>query len=211
MTDDQELGNGTRTKTNAPAVPDEAAGDESAPSLANPSAEKPPAESGVEVEVWTGRTHWKHFAGRIILWAAANVAFMLLVATAASRTEWLAFRGASWSAVGVLVVSGLLVLGRVAVTVLSRRYRITSQRLFIERGILRQTIDQTELVRVDDVRVHKTVLDRVFGLGSVEVVSTDASDKEVVLDGIADPDTVAEGVRTHMRALRRSSLFIENL
>jgi len=81
----------------------------------------------------------------------------------------------------------------------------------LERGILSQTIDQTELIRVDDVRVRKSLLDRVFGLGDVEITSTDASDRLVVLEGIRDPDQVAEDIRSRMRSLRKSSLFIENL
>ena len=60
-------------------------------------------------------------------------------------------------------------------------------------------------------RIHKSFLDRVLGLGSVAIVSTDASDREVVLEGIPKPEEVAEAIRTRMRTLRRKSLFIENL
>ena len=95
--------------------------------------------------------------------------------------------------------------------IIGRRYRLTDQRLFIERGVLTQTIDQTELIRVDDVRVRKTLLDRVFGLGDVEINSTDASDATIILEGIRDPDRISEDVRSRMRALRKRSLFIENL
>jgi len=211
MTDDHFASNGIRNETDDSAGPGEATGVDPAPSLAGPGNEKASAEPENEVTVWSGRTHWKHFAGRVILWAVANVAFIVLAAVVASRTEWLAFSGAFWAVIGVFVVSALLVLGRVAITVMSHKYRVTSQRLFVERGILGRTVDQTELVRVDDVRVHKTFLHRIFGLGSVEVVSTDASDKNVSIEGVTDPDTVAEAIRTHMRTLRRSSLFIENL
>jgi len=100
---------------------------------------------------------------------------------------------------------------RVAWRILQKGYRLTSERLFIEIGVLSRTVDQTELVRVDDVRVHQSLMDRVFGLGSVEVVSTDATDRNVMIEGIADPDRVAEMVRENMRSLRRKSLFVENL
>jgi hypothetical protein len=64
---------------------------------------------------------------------------------------------------------------------------------------------------VDDVRLYKPLLNRVFGLGSVAVVSTDATDREVLITGIADPDRVAEAIRGQMRALRRQSVFVENI
>ena len=95
--------------------------------------------------------------------------------------------------------------------IISRRYRLTSQRLFIERGILNQTIDQTELIRVDDVRLEKTLIDRVFGLGTVSLLSTDVTDRLVVIEGIDNADRVAEAVRTNMRTQRGKALFVENL
>ena len=164
-----------------------------------------------EIEVWAGRTHWKHYAGRLMLWLAGNVIVAVLIAWVAGRVDWLGGRGAFGAIFGLLLLSGLLVVGRVALTVLSRRYRVTSQRLFIDRGILSQTVDQTELIRVDDVRICKSFLDRVFGLGSVRILSTDSTDREVLIEGISAPDAVAEAIRTHMRTLRRKSLFVENL
>lgn len=164
-----------------------------------------------ETEIWVGRTHWKHYAGRLALWLAANVVVAVAIGWVAGRVSWLGARGAFGVILGLLILSGLFVVGRVALTILGRRYRVTSQRLFIDRGILSQTVDQTELIRVDDVRIHKSFLDRVFGLGSVGILSTDASDREIRIEGIANPDAVAEAIRTHMRTLRRKSLFVENL
>ena len=51
----------------------------------------------------------------------------------------------------------------------------------------------------------------MFGLGTVAIVSTDATDRETVLTGIAEPDKVAEAIRSRMRTMRSKSLFIENL
>jgi hypothetical protein len=45
----------------------------------------------------------------------------------------------------------------------------------------------------------------------VEVVSTDTSDRFVTIKGVSGADEVAEIVRGRMRALRRKSLFVENL
>jgi membrane protein YdbS with pleckstrin-like domain len=166
---------------------------------------------GAERDLWVGRTHWKHYAGRLSLWLAGNVLVIVLLWWLADRVKWLGAAGVFWLTVAILVISGLLVVGRVFLTILGHRYRLTTQRLFIERGILSQTVDQTELIRVDDVRLYKSLLDRLFGLGSVALTSTDASDREVLIVGVAEPDKVAEAIRSHMRVMRRKSLFVENL
>ncbi|MFQ5494635.1 MAG: PH domain-containing protein [Phycisphaerae bacterium] len=164
-----------------------------------------------ETAIWTGRTNWRHFIGRLLLWAAGNVGGALVIFNIVGRIDgwgtWQALGGTA----GLMLVSALVVLGPIAITILGRRYRLTSQRLFIERGLLSQTIDQTELIRVDDVRIRKTFLDRLMGLGSVAILSTDATDREIVIEGIAGPESVAEAIRTRMRTMRRKSLFVENL
>ncbi len=168
-------------------------------------------DPGSEREVWSGRTHWQHFAGRLATWALGNTALFALLAWFASGVDWLSFGGTLWITVGLLVVSGAVLVWPVIATILGCRYRLTSQRLFIVRGILSQTHDQTELIRVDDVQIHKTLLDRVFGLGSIAVTSTDATDHDLLVKGIRNPEKLAEAIRNHTRALRAKSLYVENL
>jgi membrane protein YdbS with pleckstrin-like domain len=208
-----------------PTAPDEGLW-KTAQADAAPTAESaspaPPADHAIggdgadvgaaaEADLWAGRTHWKHFAGRLALWLLANVLLAVLLGWIASGPGWPSGRAAFWVVLAVFVVSGLFVVGGVVVQILTTRYRVTSQRLFIERGLLTQTVDQTELIRVDDVRLKKTVLDRMFGLGSVAVLSTDATDRETLIEGIAEPEKVAEAIRQHMRSMRKKSLFVENL
>lgn len=169
-------------------------------------------DPGAETDIWTGRTRWQHYTGRLALWLVGNIIVIVLVIWLGRRIEWLTFRAGFAIVVVILLVSGLeMVVRRVFLNVLKHRYRLTTQRLFIERGILSRTVDQTELIRVDDVRLYKGFLDRAFGLGSVAVVSTDATDREVMIEGIAEPEKVAEEIRTRMRTMRRKSLFVENL
>lgn len=164
-----------------------------------------------ESELWTGRTSWKHHAGRVGLWIVANVLFAALIGWLASAKKWFGLSGVIYTVLGGVAVSALIFVIPVFLRIMSRRYRLTSQRIFIERGILSQTIDQTELIRVDDVRVEKTLLDRVFGVGTVSLLSTDVSDRLMVIEGIDNAEKVAEAVRTNMRAQRGKALFVENL
>ncbi len=172
---------------------------------------QPSTDAEAETDIWVGRTHWKHYAGRLLLWLVGNIVFAVLFGWVTSRFEAIELRHALWTIAGVFLVSGAAVVGPVVATILGRHYRLTSQRLFIRRGILSQTVDQTELIRVDDVRIHKTFLDRMLGLGSVAIVSTDATDRDILVEGIKEPEKVAEAVRSSTRALRRKSLFVETL
>ena len=181
------------------------------PTVKLPVGDGAPIDPAQEQDVWAGRTSWKHYLGRGLLWVAGSILVAILVGWLQSGWEALTF----WAAVGwtllIVAVSGVAVFGSIALKVLSCRYRVSTQRLFIERGIFSRTVDQTELIRVDDVRLYQGVLDRVCGLGTVIVRSTDASDAETVIAGVADPEQVAEAIRQHMRTLRRKSLFVENL
>ena len=169
-----------------------------------------PANRNEERRLWTGRTHWKHYSGRVAAVAVVLIIVCVGLGLIASRTS-LSTGTAFWiGLVAVLVACGAT-SAWLLVRILSRRYELSSQRLFIDRGLLSITRDQTELIRVDDVRVRKTLVDRVFGLGTIEILSTDASDRTVTIDGVKDPDMIAEHIRTHMRALRSRSLFVENL
>lgn len=176
-----------------------------ADSLKNEAMSSPSADqTGPEETLWSGRTNWKHFGGAIALWGVGALVLIFMA------LKWLP-PWVRWYFLGVILAAGAAVAVRIALMVWTTRYRLTTERLFIQRGIVRQTINQTELIRVDDVSVRKLLVDRLFGLGTVEVQSTDATDKFIEIKGISDPDRISELIRGRMRALRKKSLFIESL
>ncbi len=121
--------------------------------------------------------------------------------------------------IGLLVVAGLgllwslWILGQMLLDPVRLRYWLTIDRLFIRRGILARTIDQTELIRVDDIRVTQGLIDQMLGIGNVEVVApTDRTDGDITLLGVAEPMKVAEMIRENMRNLRqRRGMYIANV
>lgn len=163
-----------------------------------------------EQDLWAGRMHWHNAMGRVFAWLMLNIAF-LIVAWKAPRPEWLTQSRLTWTLLTLVAVTTLFFLGGVIIRILQTHYRLTSQRLFIERGILSRTMDQTELIRVDDVRMQQSFVQRIFKIGTVLMMTTDVTDKSVVIDGIKDPVRVAELIRQQMRTLRGKSLFVENL
>ena len=160
-------------------------------------------DSEPENELWQGRSSWKFYADLI----AVAVGWTVIAGIVWFTTpHWL-----GWIVLIMALAGWVYVGGRVAHGMLNYHYRLTTQRLFIERGVLSRTIDQAELIRIDDVRIHKTLMNRITGVGSVELFSTDASDRQVTIWGVEKPEELAESIRDHMRRLRQSSLFVESL
>lgn len=174
---------------------------------------KPPltGQATPEGDLWSGRIDWRHFAGRILLWVTGNLILLTLLWRSSGPQAWMT-RWTAMTVAGVaLLLSGLFVLVPIALTILGHRFRLTSQRFFIHRGVLSQTIDQLELVRVDDVRVHMSLLNRLLGVGTVTLLSSDSTHREVTVMGVRAPEELAEAVRDNVRALRRTALHIEQV
>lgn len=170
----------------------------------------PAAQSLPEQDLWSGRMHWQFAFGRVLLWLLLNVGFVL-GAYYAPRYDWLTQSRIAWTILGFFAMTSAFLLGGVMVRVLQTRYRLTSQRLFIERGILSRTMDQSELIRVDDVRMLQSFVNRVFNIGTVLLMTTDVTDRAVAIVGVKDPVRVSELIRQQMRTLRGKTLFVENV
>ncbi len=83
------------------------------------------------------------------------------------------------------------------------KYMLTEDRLFVEKGLLTSTLDEENLYRVRDVSVTRTLGQRIFGLGTVKVFSTDASNGETVLQSIKNPIEVKEEIVRLVEAARK--------
>ena len=74
------------------------------------------------------------------------------------------------------------------------KYMLTEDRLFVEKGFLNSVLDEENLYRVRDVRVTRSLGQKLFGLGTVTVYSTDRSNGETVLASIKHPIEVKEEI-----------------
>ena len=160
-----------------------------------------------EKQVWEGRPAWRSYWGLWLLWAAASIVCMY------ASNRWAGSDSALFRVVLLLAAGAAVALFiREALLVLSLRYRLTTQRLFIHKGIITRVTDQVELVRVDDVRLRQGVIDRIVNTGDVEVIGTDNTEPTCTLESIRTPAEVAEALRMHVRGVRsRGTLFVENV
>jgi len=163
-----------------------------------------------EQKVWEGRFSAKAYALQI--GAVVVLAVIFLVSFIAF---WLnGMKGLRYIGLGFLVIL-LILAGWIAVKVikmkLGLKYWLTTQRIFVERGILSKRIDEIEMMRVDDVSVRQNVVQRMFDVGDVRVMSTDASDADLTIRGVEGPVKVKEMIREHTQERRSKVLNIERL
>ena len=72
------------------------------------------------------------------------------------------------------------------------RYCLSDDRLFISEGFLTIKDDEILLYRVRDIDTRRTLWQRLFGVGTVVVASSDKTMPNLVLKNIKDPLFVKE-------------------
>lgn len=107
----------------------------------------------------------------------------------------------------VIVAVVLVVGGRVAklvwqiIALRSQKYRLSNQRLLLERGVLSKTITEIDMRTVDEILFKQAPLERLLGLGDIVVTSSEpgggrGNREQARLVGIVDPRAVREKIRT---------------
>ena len=84
-------------------------------------------------------------------------------------------------------------------------YEVTDQRIKLKTGILNQEIDECELYRVRDYKVVKPFFQRIFGLGRIELITSDRSNSGINLNGIKDPENLYNLIRDNVEKIRRKT------
>ena len=82
------------------------------------------------------------------------------------------------------------------------RYALSEDRLFLKRGFLNVHQDEIVLYRVRDLRVSQMLWQRVFGVGTVTVISTDKSIPELALKNIREPNEVKELIHEDVEKMK---------
>jgi uncharacterized membrane protein YdbT with pleckstrin-like domain len=96
--------------------------------------------------------------------------------------------GLAW----VVLFVGVLAVGffkRVATT-----YIVSSQRLYIRRGLLAKRVQQTRIDRVQNVNTDQGPLERVLRVGTVDFDTAGTDDSDFTFTGIADPHEIVAAV-----------------
>ncbi len=65
-------------------------------------------------------------------------------------------------------------------------YSLTEEALLVQTGFFSQKFDEIKLYRIRDFTVHRSFLQRLFGLGTVHICSADSSSPEFDIVNIKD-------------------------
>lgn len=82
------------------------------------------------------------------------------------------------------------------------KYSIEDDRLFVETGFFTTHIDEVLLYRIQDMSLKITLGQKLFGVGTISIVSTDKSLSNFDLVNIKDPKKVKEILHDHVEAMK---------
>jgi hypothetical protein len=183
-----------------------------------------PAATVAEQDVWQGHPSFLLILGRILgfaVWALllsglGYVFVTQLVPLAVQMhpplrptvvTHETRIENAVLTVVGLWLALKLMALLLAAARVKATHYRLTNQRLLIESGLLSKSVEEIDLRYVEDLQFRQTFLERLLGIGNVDVVSSDKLAPKIVIGGIADPRGVRETIRAHAYQTSQRQFF----
>lgn len=82
------------------------------------------------------------------------------------------------------------------------RYRLSEDRLFCEKGFLSIKQDEVLLYRVRDLQLNLKLTQRIFGVGTICVVSSDKSVPHLDLINVKNPREVKELIHRSVEAAK---------
>lgn len=161
-------------------------------------------KSVAETELWRGSYSSKSLAGAMILSLLlfATVSITTLVYT----TTW----GHAILVIGLAAMPELYCLAVVNYRRLTLKYILTNKRIVCESGLLTFASSRVALLVVDDVGYKQNDLDRVFGIGTITVVSRDKSDPTLLLRGVDNVGAVVQMIEDAAAAERTAHGTVVN-
>jgi uncharacterized membrane protein YdbT with pleckstrin-like domain len=137
-----------------------------------------------EQVVFEGHPSWRALLSFYIGGVAAAVAIAVVVGLLTSVAI-----GLLTAAALVAAVLGFGLLKRTATT-----YLVSTQRLYIRRGMLNRHVQQTRIDRVQNVNTEQSFRERLLRVGTVDFDTAGTDDSEFRFVGIAEPGGVVNAV-----------------
>lgn len=94
------------------------------------------------------------------------------------------------------------------------KYTLTEERLFIQTGLFTTVEDEVRLYRILDVKLTRTLGQKIFGVGSIHVCSADKSMADFEITSVKNSADVKEKLselveknRVEKRVMNREAMF----
>ena len=75
------------------------------------------------------------------------------------------------------------------------RYEISPDRIEFARGIFGRHIDNLDVFRVVDIKLHRSLLDCLTGVGSVTLITRDDSDPTFQFEKVKNPKALYDVIK----------------
>ena len=82
------------------------------------------------------------------------------------------------------------------------RYRLSEDRLFLSVGFLNIKDEEILLYRIRDIATKRNLWQRIFGVGTVTVVSSDKTMPTLTLQNVKDPVMVKELIHKQVEEMK---------
>lgn len=116
-------------------------------------------------------------------------------------------KNTAWVITGILLTIQLIALFVAWLKLRSTMYRVSNQRVMVEQGIVSKTVDEIDLRYIDDSNFTQSLAERILGIGSVMLISSDKSSPRYVLRSIKNPRDVRELIRAEAYKNSQRQIF----
>ena len=121
------------------------------------------------------RPHWIALVGPVVV-------TLLLIAGSSYGLVKVDDKIGRWSIGGVALLIFLIYPLRVFISWVTSHFVVTNERLIHRQGLIAKTSMEVPLQRINDVRFHQTILERMVGAGDLLVESAGTRGQEVFAD-----------------------------
>lgn len=136
-------------------------------------------------------------------WANGWVFVKCCVVAVIGLITWVAASGipgkdaaaaAAWAGQAVVVLA-LIVAARAWWRVRFLIYRISTSRVEVERGCISKRIENLEMYRVTDIQLNIGLFERLVGVGSITLITTDKTTPRLTIAGVPRPRALYETLK----------------
>jgi uncharacterized membrane protein YdbT with pleckstrin-like domain len=170
-----------------------------------------PAPPRKEETLWQGSPSAMllagHVAGMVLVLVAIPLLTQFFASTMPDLERASGMRRFEWYATAVLLVIQAIAFLIAWIRLHSTMYRVTNQRVLVEQGIFSKTVDEIDLRYVEDSTFNQNLVERILGIGSVTLMSSDKNTPRYVLRSIKDPRGVREMIRAEAYQSSQRQVF----
>jgi uncharacterized membrane protein YdbT with pleckstrin-like domain len=144
-----------------------------------------------EQVVWSGRPSWR---GRISIVAPGIV----LTAAVVAVLVWADVSRTTTVTIGLILLAVTVVWA--LLETLRWKYTITDRRVFVRHGLISINEQTARLERVQDLTLHQTLFDRLFGVGTLQIDTAGSEGGTLEFKALTEPTRVREILDSTVRS-----------